>query len=190
MSSPNAKRRAVFLDRDGTLCEEMGYLNHISRLHIFPFAAEAIRRLNDAGWPVIVVSNQSGVSRKIFPETLVEQVHQRIAAELAAQGARVDAFYYCPHQKADRCACRKPMPGLIVRAAMDHGLEPEGSWMVGDRHADLELGHAVGARTILVLTGYGRGDYEWHHAEWPRQPERVADDLRGAVDIILEGRAQ
>jgi D-glycero-D-manno-heptose 1,7-bisphosphate phosphatase len=186
---PNAKRRAVFLDRDGTLCEEVGYLNHISRLRVYPFAAEAIRRLNRAGWPVVVVSNQSGVARKFFPESLVEQVHQRIAAELAAYSAHVDAFYYCPHQKADRCACRKPLPGLIVRASMDLGLEPQRSWMVGDRLADLELGHAVGARTILVLTGYGRGDYEWHHAEWPRQPDKVADDLRGAVDIILEGRA-
>jgi len=185
VSSPNAKRRAVFLDRDGTLCEEMGYLNHITRLQIYPFAAAAVRRLNDAGWPVIVVTNQSGVSRKIYPESLIAEVHQRITADFAAQGARVDAFYYCPHQKADRCACRKPLPGLIVRAAMDHGLEPEGSWMVGDRYADLQLGHAVGARTILVLTGYGRGDYDWHHAEWPRQPERVAGDLRVAVDFIL-----
>lgn len=190
MSSPSSKRRAVFLDRDGTLCEEMGYLNHISRLHIYPFAAQAVRRLNDAGWPVIVVTNQSGVSRKIFPESLVEQVHQGIAAELAAEGARVDGFYHCPHQKTDRCACRKPLPGLIVRASMEHGLEPQGSWMVGDRHADLELGHAVGARTILVFTGYGRGDYDWHHAEWPRQPEKVADDLRGAVDFILEDKSR
>ncbi len=132
MSSPNARRRAVFLDRDGTLCEEMGYLNHISRLQIYPFAAAAVRRLNDAGWPVIVVTNQSGVARKIYPESLIAEVHARITADFAAQGARVDAFYYCPHQKSDRCACRKPMPGLIVRAAMDLGLEPQGSWMVGD----------------------------------------------------------
>ncbi len=186
MSNPHAKRRAVFLDRDGTLCEEMGYLNHISRLQMFPFAADAVRRLNDAAWPVIVVTNQSGVSRKIFPESVVTEVHEKIAAELAARGARVDGFYHCPHQKADRCPCRKPLPGLIVRATMDHGLEPVGSWMVGDRYADLALGQAVGARTVLVLTGYGRGEYEWHHAEWPQQPGHVAEDLRGAVDFILE----
>jgi D-glycero-D-manno-heptose 1,7-bisphosphate phosphatase len=187
VSSPNKKRCAVFLDRDGTLCEEMGYLNHISRLRIFPFAAECVRRLNDAGWPVIVITNQSGVSREFFPELLVVQVHNKIAADLAAQGARVDAFYYCPHQKADGCTCRKPLPGLIVRASADHNLEPEGSWMVGDRYADVEMGHAVGARTGMVLTGYGRGDYELHHGEWPRQPGCVVEDLRGVVDCILKG---
>jgi D-glycero-D-manno-heptose 1,7-bisphosphate phosphatase len=188
VASPNTKRRAVFLDRDGTLCEEMGYLNHISRLNIFPFAADGVRRLNDAGWPVIVVTNQSGVARDFFPESLVVQVHEKIAHDLAAHGARVDAFYYCPHQKADGCTCRKPLPGLIVRAAADHALEPQGSWMVGDRYADVEMGHAVGARTALVLTGYGRGDYELHRGEWPRQPDVVADDLRGVVDRILEGK--
>jgi D-glycero-D-manno-heptose 1,7-bisphosphate phosphatase len=187
MASANAKRRAVFLDRDGTVCEEMGYLNHLSRLRIFPTAAAAIRRLNAAGWPVILLTNQSGVSRKIFPEALVAQIHEKIAADLAVHGARVDGFYYCPHQKADRCACRKPLPGMIVRASMDHGLDPQKSWMVGDRLADLELGQAVGARTILVLTGYGRGEYEWHRAEWPRQPDRVAEDLASAVEFILEG---
>ena len=188
MSSANTKRRAVFLDRDGTLCEEMGYLNHISRLKIFPFAAECVRRLNDAGWPVVVITNQSGVARKFFPESLVVEVHEKIGNDLAAQGARVDAFYYCPHQKADRCDCRKPLPGLIERAAKDHSLEPHGSWMVGDRYADVEMGHVVGARTALVLTGYGRGDYDLHHGEWPRQPECVAGDLRGVVDRILEGK--
>jgi D-glycero-D-manno-heptose 1,7-bisphosphate phosphatase len=187
MASANSKRRAVFLDRDGTLCEEVGYLNHISRLKMYPFAAAAIRRLNDAGWPVIVVTNQSGISRKIFPESLVTEVHDRITAELAAGSARVDGFYYCPHQRADQCDCRKPLPGLIQRAAREHSFDPQGSWIVGDRYGDLETGHAIGARTILVLTGYGRGDYQWHHAAWPRQPDHVAEDLRGAVDHILQG---
>src|SRR5580658_6997150 len=110
--TPNP-RPAVFLDRDGTICEEMGYLNHISRLQIFSFAADAIARLNRAGLPVIVVTNQSGVARRIFPEALIGQVQEKLDAELAAGGARIDAFYYCPHIKDQVCDCRKPLPGMM-----------------------------------------------------------------------------
>ena len=185
---PEARRArpAVFLDRDGTICEEMGYLNHISRLQVFPQAARAIRRLNEAGLPVIVVTNQSGVSRRIFPESLVVEVHERLAKELAAAGARVDAFYYCTHTRAQDCQCRKPLPGLLLQAAREHALDLARSWVVGDRYADVELAHAVGGRGLLVLTGYGRGEYEYYRQEWPRQPDGVVEDLSAAVDVILQ----
>ncbi len=185
MPDSNASRPAVFLDRDGTLCEEVGYLNHITRLQIFPFTAAAVRRLNQAGFPVIVVTNQSGASRKIFPESFIAQIHERISTTLAAQGARVDGFYYCPHQKSDACSCRKPSPALVERAAREHNLNPAASWMIGDRYVDVELGHAVGARTILVMTGYGRGEYQWHGANAPHPPDFVAENLAAAVDCIL-----
>jgi D-glycero-D-manno-heptose 1,7-bisphosphate phosphatase len=178
-------RRAAFLDRDGTICEEMGYVNHVDRLQIFPFAAAAIRQLNEAQVPVIVVTNQSGVARDIFPESLVHQVHQKMIAELSAGGARVDAIYFCPHKSEDACECRKPNPGLLERAAGDHALDISSSWVVGDRYADLEMGHAAGARGILVMTGYGRGEYELHHARWARQPEALAENLTEAVRRIL-----
>jgi len=181
-----ALRPAVFLDRDGTICEEMGYLNHLSRLHIFPFTPAAISKLNKAGLPVIVVTNQSGVSRRIFPESLVAQIHARITQELSAAGARVDGYYYCPHTTQDDCSCRKPLPGLLERAALQHGLLLERSFVVGDRYADVELAHGVGGRGVLVLTGYGRGEYELHRQEWPRQPDSVVEDLSEAVDAILE----
>jgi D-glycero-D-manno-heptose 1,7-bisphosphate phosphatase len=186
---PEAKalRPAVFLDRDGTICEEMGYLNHLSRLHIFPFAAAAIGKLNQAGLPVIVVTNQSGISRRIFPESLVAQIHERMSQELSAAGARVDGYYYCAHTRQDDCSCRKPLPGLLEQAAREHGLRLDRSFVVGDRYADVELAHGVGGRGVLVLTGYGRGEYELHRQEWPRQPDSVAEDLSGAVDAILEG---
>lgn len=180
-----ALKSAVFLDRDGTICEEMGYLNHLSRLHIFPFTGAAIRRLNEAGLPVIVVTNQSGISRRIFPESLVRQIHERISEELSCAGARVDGYYYCGHTKQDDCACRKPLPGLLEQAASEHGLRLEGSFVVGDRYADIELAHAVGGRGVLVLTGYGRGEYELHREEWPRRPDSVVEDLSAAVDAIL-----
>jgi D-glycero-D-manno-heptose 1,7-bisphosphate phosphatase len=184
---PEAKglRPAVFLDRDGTICEEMGYLNHISRLHIFPFTAAAIRKLNQAGLPVIVVTNQSGISRRMFPESLVIQVHERISRELSAAGAGVDGYYYCAHTKQDECDCRKPLPGLLEQAAREHGLRLDRSFVVGDRYGDVELAHGVGGRGVLVLTGYGRGEYELHREEWPRQPDLVAEDLSGAVEAIL-----
>jgi len=163
----------------------MGYVNHLDRLQIFPFAARGDRQLNDAQVPVIVVTNQSGVARDIFPESLVHQVHQKMIAELSARGARVDAIYFCPHKTEDACECRKPNPGLLERAAGEHALDLPASWVVGDRYADLEMGHAAGARGILVMTGYGRGEYELHHTRWARQPEALAENLTEAVRRIL-----
>ena len=185
MPEAKALRPAVFLDRDGTICEEMGYLNHISRLHIFPFAATAIRKLNKAGLPVIVVTNQSGISRQIFPESLVNQIHERLSSELSAAGARVDGYYYCSHTKQDNCDCRKPLPGLLEQAAREHGLRLDRSFVVGDRYGDVELAHGVRGRGVLVLTGYGRGEYELHREKWPRQPDLVAENLSEAVDAIV-----
>jgi D-glycero-D-manno-heptose 1,7-bisphosphate phosphatase len=179
-------RPAVFLDRDGTICEEMGYLNHISRLRMFRQSGPAVRRLNRAGIAVIVVTNQSGVSRGIFPESLIAEVHRRVSKDLAAAGARVDAYYYCAHIGADKCDCRKPLPGLLLRAASEHGLDLERSFMVGDRYGDVELAHAAGGQGLLVLTGYGRGEYELHRDEWPRQPDGVVEDIAEAADFILK----
>ena len=185
MHSSTVKRHAIFLDRDGTIAEEVGYANHVSRFFLFPFAAPAIRRLNEANIPVIVVTNQSGVSRGYFPEALVHQIHERMVAELAAGGARIDGIYYCPHKRDDACECRKPLPGMLERAAREHGIELAGSAVVGDRYSDIELARATGCRSFFVLTGYGRGDYEWHRSEWKEQPDYVVEDLSEAVDVIL-----
>jgi D-glycero-D-manno-heptose 1,7-bisphosphate phosphatase len=179
-------RRAVFLDRDGTIGEELGYVNHIDRFQIFPYAAESIRQLNQAEIPVIVVTNQSGIARNIFPESLVHEVHKKMVAALAAGGAWIDAIYFCPHKSEDACECRKPNPGLLAKAAREHALNLAGSWIVGDRYADLEMGHTVGARGILVMTGYGRGEYELHRATWSRQPDALAENLKDAVRHILQ----
>jgi D-glycero-D-manno-heptose 1,7-bisphosphate phosphatase len=185
MSEKRLLRRAVFLDRDGTIAEEMGYVNHVDRLQIFPYAAEAIRRLNQAEIPVIVVTNQSGIARNIFPEALVHEVHKKMVAELAAAGAWIDAIYFCPHKSEDVCECRKPNPGMLERAAREHGLDLEASWVVGDRYADLEMAYAAGARGILVLTGYGRGEFDLHRSNWPKQPDLISENLADAVQHIL-----
>ncbi len=179
------KRRAVFLDRDGTIAEEAGYLNHISRFQMFPFAPAAIARLNAAQLPVIVITNQSGVARGFYPEALVKEVHERMEAELLAAGARVDGIYYCPHIAADGCDCRKPIPGMLKRAAREHNLEIRGSTVVSDRYDDIRMGLAQGCLTILVLTGYGRGEYEWNRHGWPAPPHHVVENLQEAVEIIL-----
>jgi D-glycero-D-manno-heptose 1,7-bisphosphate phosphatase len=178
-------RPAVFLDRDGTIGEELGYVNHIDRFQMFPYAAEAIRELNQANIPVIVVTNQGGIARNIFPESLVHEVHKKMIAELAAGGAHVDAIYFCPHKSEDTCECRKPNPGLLHRAAREHSLDLAASWIVGDRYGDLEMGHTTASRGILVMTGYGRGEYELHRATWSRQPDALAENLRDAVHLIL-----
>jgi D-glycero-D-manno-heptose 1,7-bisphosphate phosphatase len=175
----------VFLDRDGTITEEVGYLNHVSRLKLLPGAALAIRRLNDAELSVIVVTNQSGVGRGYFPEDLVREVHERMIVELREAGARLDAVYYCPHISADGCNCRKPRTGMLQDAARGLGLDLKRSFVVGDRHGDIELAHRAGAHSILVRTGYGEGELAWHAKNWPQPPEFVAVDLPDAVDWIL-----
>ena len=183
---------AVFLDRDGTINEQMGYINHIDRFHLLPGAAEAIHRLNLAQIPVAVVTNQSGLARGYFPESLLIEVHRRMAAELARADAHVDGIYICPHHPEAReerfrvdCDCRKPKIGLFVRAARELGLDLDRSYVVGDRWSDLKAAAACGAKGILVLTGYGRGDYEYIGPQQQIKPHHVAEDLPAAVDWIL-----
>ncbi len=179
-------RGGVFLDRDGTLAEEVGYVNHLSRFRLYPYAAAAIHRLNRADWPVIVLTNQSGVARGYFPEKLVRQVHKRMERELAAAGARIDGIYYCPHGPEDDCGCRKPRPGMLERAAREHSLQLSRSYLISDLYRDLEMAQGEGCRSILVLSGYGRGEYEWNRGRWRRAPDHVAEDLGAAVEFILK----
>jgi D-glycero-D-manno-heptose 1,7-bisphosphate phosphatase len=139
-----------------------------------------------AGLPVVVITNQSGVSRGYFPESLVKTVHELMTQQLAVAGAHVDAVYYCPHSSADTCECRKPKPGLLMQAAREHGLDLRRSFVVGDRYGDVELARGVGSRGVLVRTGYGEGELAWHAARWAAQPDFVAADLGVAVEWILE----
>ena len=181
-------RPAVFLDRDGTITEEVGYLNHEGRFQLLRGAAAAIRRLNEAQFPVIVVTNQSGVGRGYFPESLVHRVHELMKSALAEAGAHVDAIYYCPHTSAERCDCRKPKTGMLERAAKEHRIVLARSYVVGDRYGDVELAQRAGACSILVRTGYGAGEYQWNAGKWAVPPDFVAADLGDAVNWILRAR--
>jgi len=187
------KKAAVFLDRDGTINEQMGYINHISRFQLLAGAAEAIARLNQLHIPVVVVSNQSGLGRGYFPEELLDRVHAKMHRLLAEKGAHIDGLYWCPHHpdakvarfKKKNCGCRKPDIGLLEQAATELDLDLKSSFMVGDRWSDLKCGKKAGARSILVLTGYGRGDLEYIGPNQQVQPDFVAEDLPAAVDWII-----
>jgi D-glycero-D-manno-heptose 1,7-bisphosphate phosphatase len=178
-------RAAVFLDRDGTINEEMGYINHISRFVLLPRVAAAIRRLNQAGVPVVVITNQSGAARGYFSPALVDEVHGRLGEMLAQEGAGVDAIYTCLHGPGDGCPCRKPKPALILQAARDLHLDLTRSYLVGDRYNDIETAANAGVKGILVLTGYGRGEFEHLGAGAKARPVYVAADLLEAADWIL-----
>ena len=184
-------RPGVVLDRDGTLIEEVGYLDRQERIELFPWAVDAIRALNRANIPVVVVTNQSGIARGFFTEAVVDEVHRRIEDVLQAGGATIDAYYYCPHHRhgsvpgyAVACDCRKPGRGMVERAISELGVDPAQSFTIGDRWLDIELARAVGAKGVLVRTGYG--------AREERQPQpgldadAVVDNLIEAASWILE----
>jgi len=184
--------RALFLDRDGTVSEEVGYINHISRFRLFPWTAEAISRAREAGWKVILITNQAGAARGYFPLPLIEETHHLLQLMLQEQLTQMDAIYYCPHHPESvlpelrvRCDCRKPKPGMLMRAAREHGIRLEDSWMIGDRYLDLQTGHSAGTRSAMVFTGYGRGEYQYTRDRWTRQPDIIADNLLEAVRAIL-----
>jgi D-glycero-D-manno-heptose 1,7-bisphosphate phosphatase len=179
------------MDRDGTISEEVGYVNHPSRYRVFPYAAEAVRLLNKSGWLAILVTNQAGVARGYFTEDLIAAVHDVLKLELKQQHAQLDAIYYCAHHPTVGefpyrfdCDCRKPKPGLIQRAAADFDIDLSQSWMVGDRYSDIELARNAQVRAAFVLSGYGRGEWEYQRARWKHEPAIVAEDLLEAVRRI------
>ena len=181
---------AVFLDRDGTINEEMGYINHIDRFVLIPGAAAAIRSINESGLRAVVVTNQSGVARGYFPKELIDHVHQKMSGLLEEDGAFLDGIYTCTHAPPGKgesggCGCRKPKIGLMKQAAQELNLNLEKSYVVGDRFKDVEMARNAGAKAILVLTGYGKGELEYLGSSSRVQADFVAKDLAGAVKWIL-----
>jgi D-glycero-D-manno-heptose 1,7-bisphosphate phosphatase len=177
---------AVFLDRDGTINEQVGYINHLDLFRLLPAAIPAIRLLNQAGLKVVVVTNQSGAARGYFPVAFVDDVHTHMVWLLAGGGARLDGIYTCLHSPVDGCPCRKPNPGLIEVAARDLDLDPSHSYLVGDSYKDIETASNAGVKSILVLTGYGRGEYEDIFPNRTLAPVYVAEDLLDAAKWIIE----
>jgi histidinol-phosphate phosphatase family protein len=181
---------AVFVDRDGTLIEEVGYLDRVERLTLYPWTTDAIRALNRAGLKIVLVSNQSGVARGFFTEAVVDEVHRYMESLLQAGGAHIDAYYYCPHHPdgkvsgyARHCDCRKPGRGLIDRATRELGVDPARSFVVGDRWLDVALARTVGARGVLVRTGYGATEERRPPLEC--SADAIVDNFAGAASWIL-----
>jgi len=174
------------MDRDGTVSEEIGYMHHAGLYRPFPWAGPAIRKVNDSGMKAILITNQSGIGRGYFDEQTVEEVHGILKAELARHGAWLDGIYICPHHPEAACDCRKPSPGMLLRAGEDLGLDLKRSFVVGDKYVDIEAAHRVGATGVLVLTGYGNEEREKHRGD-SQQPDFVVETLMDAIDGILSG---
>jgi len=174
----------------------VGYINHPSRFHLFPWSVEAVRAINGAGWLAVVVTNQAGVARGFFPESMVHHIHDSLSASMLAGGARLDAIYYCPHHPAVGvapyrldCDCRKPRPGMLQRAQHELGADLARSWVIGDRRGDLQLAWGVGCKAALIKSGYGRGEVELGVPHWDRAPDLIAEHVLDAVGRILESEA-
>ncbi len=144
------KRAAVFVDRDGTICFDRHYLSDPAGLELISTVVEGIRKLNEAGILVIVVTNQSGIARGKFDEKKLEEIHARLRVLLSANGARIDDLFFCPHMPDSGCRCRKPAPGMLIDAADKHDINLKKSFVIGDRMMDVEMAHRVGARAVLV----------------------------------------
>lgn len=181
MTMSDVKKPAVFLDRDGVLCEETGYVVSIDELCIFPYTAECIRRIHEKGYYAIAVTNQSGVARGLFTEEALSEMNKYLM-----QRTKIDAVYYCPHHENGiirkykrKCGCRKPALGMLERACQDYPIDLGGSYMVGDRASDIIMGQNAGIKTILLESGYGT-----MRLEAPVTPDYVFADLRDAVEIL------
>lgn len=177
---------AVFMDRDGTISEEVGYINHPDRFRLLKRTAKAIKLLNKNNILAIVVTNQAGVGRGYFKEEMIGVVHKKMENLLAKSGAHLDAVYYCPHHPKDNCNCRKPKPGMLLAAKEKFGVDLTKSYVIGDKYSDVEFAHSNGAKGILVLTGYGKGAYEYEKEQWSRGPDYVAGDLYDAVEWVIK----
>src|SRR3990170_807304 len=177
---------AVFIDRDGTINEEVGYVDSFDRFNILPGVSDAIRKLNENNIPAIVITNQSGIARGYFSSDFVNELHNSMIEELERLGCKIAGIYVCPHHPDEGCACRKPRPGMLLKAANEHGISLRRSFVIGDKIIDIKTAHSVGAKGILVLTGYGAEELTSVNQNSEDGPDHVAANLNEAVSWILE----
>src|SRR5882724_10476415 len=177
-----ADNRAVFLDRDGTIMEDSNYVGDVARVVLIPSAAPALRRLQDAGYKLFIVTNQSGVGRGYFTREDVESIHAHLDEHFGKAGVRLDRYYVCPHHPEENCDCRKPKPKFLLEAAREYGLDLSRCFMIGDRASDIQAGLNAGTKTILVLTGGGRETLAKHEVN----PDYAVGDIGEAAALILK----
>jgi len=185
--------KAVFLDRDGTINEEVGYINHASRFKIFSYAFDSIQILNELGFKVIVITNQSGLARGYFDEQLLSHLHRQLLEQAEKNKAKIDKIYFCPHHKdgvvekyKKDCDCRKPKPGMLFKARNDFNLSLEDSYLIGDRYKDVQFALKNNVKAIFVKTGYGIGEYMHQSQNWPVKPDFICENLLEAAQLIKE----
>jgi len=192
------KNTAIFLDRDGTINDEVGYLDSADKLRIIPAAFEAVRLINASSMKAVVITNQAGVAKGLFTEEFVREINGQIQSAFLAQGALINRFYFCPHHPTEGiapyrliCDCRKPEPGLLLQAAVDLNIDLARSYVIGDRLRDIETAHRAGAKGVLVMTGYGQDLMQEagpDRANELNQPDYIAQDILEAVHWILKDR--
>ena len=180
------------MDRDGTICEEVGYLDAVEQMKLIPHSGKAVRLLNQRGFKVVVITNQAGVAKGFFPESILKGLHDEMVRQLREEGAHLDGIYYCPHHPTDGvasylrvCNCRKPATGLLEQAAADLALDLSSAYMIGDHFSDVECGQRIGAETVLLLTGHGREALA-KRENWLRPPTHIAADLYEAVQWLMQ----
>ena len=178
MIEPNGTKPAAFIDRDGTLIEEVNFLSRVDDLRVFPYTADALRLLKQCGFLIVVITNQSGIGRGIYSEADMHAIHEAMQVQL---GGAIDAFYFCPHLPDEGCECRKPGLGMINLARRDLAIDLKRSWMIGNKRIDVETGQAAGIGSALVLTGYGMK----HHSELQKAPDVVSENLLSVVERIV-----
>ncbi len=176
-------KRAIFLDRDGTLNQDAGYTHRISDWVWLPNAIEGLKKFQDAGWLLVVASNQSGIGRGLYNWQTLKELESWLDRQLALAGVKISGWYYCPHLPADRCACRKPEPGLLLEAAGELGIDLENSWMLGDRQGDIEAGMAAGCSCGLIANSCNDAEIAAGRTRWPSL--HVWPDLAAAADAII-----
>lgn len=174
------RKRFALLDRDGTILVEKNYLASADQVHLLPGCIEGLKAFQAAGFGLILITNQSGIGRGYFTENALDQIHGRLKWLLASEGIQLDAIFFCPHTPDDNCRCRKPLPGLVERAAAEFKFDPSEAVMIGDKECDVELGRRCGATTILVRSGYGA-----EHERRGVTADYVCDDLKQAAEAIL-----
>ena len=185
------ERIGIFLDRDGTISEEVGYVDMVEKFSIYSFSSKAIKRLNDLGVKVIIVTNQAGIAKGLYTEETLHSIHEKMREILKKEGARIDAVYYCPHHPEGKidsyrldCNCRKPKNGLLLKASRELNLNLKDCFIVGDKIRDIKAGNSLGIKSILVLTGYGKEDLETINSNDSEKPDFVTENLLEASEII------
>lgn len=187
------KNKAIFMDRDGTVSHEVGYINHITRLRPYSYSADAVKLVNNSDFLAILITNQAGVARGYFEEEMVKKVHNLLQEKMEeSANSQFDDIFYCPHHPEvgkppykQNCNCRKPKPGMILEAAKKHHIDLTKSYMIGDKISDVEMAIKNGLKGILVLSGYGRGEFEFQSNTWKVKPDHIAENLLEAVKWIL-----